>query len=113
VSRHALGSVRPLDLLLRLNAGPLPRAGSPWTVDVGGFSENAPPFTNVHAASFRQVVDLAAPEDGALIVTTGESGNPLSRHYRDQVSRWWRGELWTVPLSRERVKAVNVLRLEP
>lgn len=113
ISRHALGSVTALDVLLRLNAGPLPRAGSPYTVDVADFPGTTPPFTNVHAASFRQVVDLSAPEDGALILTTGQSGNPLSRHYRDQVRRWWRGELWTVPLSRDRVASVGTLDLVP
>lgn len=113
VSRHAMGAVRPLDLALRLNVGPAPRAGSSYTVDVAGFSADVPPFTNTDAASFRQVVDLATPETGALILTTGQSGNPLSRHYRDQMRRWWKGELWTVPLSAERVSSVGRLRLKP
>ena len=111
VSRHALGTVRPLDLLLRLNLGPAPRAGSLYTVNVADFPEAAPPFMNNHAASFRQVVDLAAPEDGMLILTSGQSGNPLSAHYRDQRQRWWRGELWRVPLSASLVRPVAELRL--
>jgi penicillin amidase len=111
VSRHALGTVRSLDLLLRLNLGPAPRAGSLYTVNVADFSEAAPPFMNSHAASFRQVVDLAAPEDGMLILTSGQSGNPLSAHYRDQRPRWWRGELWRVPLSASLVRPVAELRL--
>jgi penicillin amidase len=111
VARHALGAVRPLDLLLRLNLGPAARAGSLYTVNVADFPEAEPPFLNTHAASFRQVVDLAAPEDGLLILAGGQSGHPLSRHYRDQLGRWWRGELWRVPLSAALVRSVAELRL--
>ena len=112
VSRHPLGSVRALDLLLRLNAGPLPRAGSLYTVDVADFGMT-PPFTNRHAPSLRQVADLADVEAGTLVLTTGQSGNPLSRHYRDQVRRWWSGESVLVPLSAGRVAGAARLRLAP
>ena len=112
-SRHALGSVAPLDVVLRLSVQPKGRGGSPYTVNVAGFGENAPPFLNTHAASLRQVVDLAAPEEGALILTTGQSGNPVSGHYRDQVKPWWQGLLVTVPLSRERVARAETLELIP
>ena len=113
VSRHALGEARPLDFLLRLNIGPLPRAGSLYTVNVGDFSALTPPFTNTHAASLRHVVDMADPEAGRFIVTSGSSGNPLSSHYRDQVPRWLRGELVTVPITGSRVQGASVLRLTP
>ena len=113
LSAHMLGSQRILDRLLGLNIGPMPRAGSLYTVDVADFSARRPPYLNTHAASFRQVVDLADIEHGGMIITTGESGNPLSRRYRDQVGRWMRGELWTLPLSRDRVAAVGTLHLTP
>jgi penicillin amidase len=113
LSAHMLGSQRFLDRLLGLNIGPTPRAGSLYTVDVADFSARRPPFLNQHAASFRQVVDLADIEHGGMIITTGESGNPLSRRYRDQVGRWWRGELWTLSLSRDRVVPAGTLQLIP
>ncbi len=113
VSRHALGSAAPLDLVLRLNVGPAPRAGSLYTVDVADFGAFTPPFINTHAASFRQVVDLAVPQDGMLILSSGQSGNPLSRHYRDQVRRWWGGTLARVPLGRELGRGATVLMLVP
>jgi len=111
VSPHALAAVRPLAALLRLNVGPDPRAGSPYTVNVADFPETAPPFLNTHAASFRQVVDLADPESAGLILTTGQSGNPVSSRYRDAAARWKAGRLWTVPLSRARVAGVGRLQL--
>jgi penicillin amidase len=113
VARHALGSSRPLQLLLRLNFGPQPRAGSLYTVNVAEFGGFVPPFVNTHAASLRHVVDMGDPEAGMFIITTGQSGNPLSRRYRDQEPLWRRGLLWTVPLSAARVAAVGTLRLVP
>jgi penicillin amidase len=113
ISRHALGGARPLDVLFRLNVGPSPRAGSLYTVNVGGFSALTPPFTNTDAASLRHVVDLADPETGRFIVTSGSSGNPLGPHYRDQFALWFRGELAKVPIASGRVATAAVLRLEP
>jgi penicillin amidase len=112
VSRHVLGRVRVLDLLLGLNVGPAPRAGSLYTVDVADFGRLEPPFDNSHGPSFRQVVDLADMEGGRAIITSGESGNPWSRHYRDQRDRWWKGELWALPLSADRVAKLATLRLQ-
>ena len=113
LSAHMLGSVRVLDRLLGLDIGPTPRAGSLYTVDVADFGARRPPFLNTHAASFRQVVDLGDIEHAGLIITTGESGNPLTRRYRDEVTRWWRGELWTVPLERADVRVAGTLTLVP
>jgi penicillin amidase len=113
VSAHALGSVRILDRLLRLNIGPAPRAGSPYTVDVADFVSFRPPFLNTHAASFRQVVDLADVAHAGMVITTGEAGNPLSRRYRDQVSWWWRGDLPVVALDPADVQPVGTLMLVP
>ena len=109
VSGHTLGTVRPLEVLLRLNVGPFERRGSPFTVNVAGFSEWQPPFINTHAASLRQVVDLADTAMSHVIITTGQSGNPLSRRYRDQAPLWLRGEL--LPLSWNRDASMRVLVL--
>jgi penicillin amidase len=113
LSAHMLGGQRILDRVLGLNIGPTGRAGSLYTVDVADFAARRPPYLNTHAASFRQVVDLGDIQHGGMIITTGESGNPLSRHYRDQVGRWWRGEVWTVPLDRDGMAAVATLHLVP
>jgi penicillin amidase len=112
LSAHALGGVRLLDRLLGLNIEAAGRAGSLYTVDVADFGRRTP-FLNTHAASFRQVVDLADIAHGGMIITTGESGNPLSARYRDQVSRWWRGELWVVSLDPSEVAAIGTLTLVP
>ena len=45
----------------------------------------------------RMVVDFSDLEKTTLTTTTGESGHPLSGHYRDQFQKWQTGE--GVPLS--------------
>jgi penicillin amidase len=113
LSAHALGSVRILDRLLRLNIGPTPRAGSLYTVDVADFGTLRPPFLNTHAASFRQVVDMADVAHAGMVITTGESGNSLAPRYRDQVSWWWRGDLHVVSLVKADRRAAGMLVLTP
>jgi penicillin amidase len=48
--------------------------------------------SNAHGASERMVISPAYPEDGILEMPGGQSGQPFSRHYRDQQAAWQLGE---------------------
>jgi acyl-homoserine lactone acylase PvdQ len=52
---------------------------------------------------------------GGFILPTGQSGNPLDRHYRDQWPVWLDGGLWRIPLDygAATARTVHTLRLEP
>ena len=73
------------------------------------------PFLNVHGAGYRGVYDFADPDSSVFIISTGQSGHPLSRHYDDLGELWRRGEY--IPMSLDpdlaRAAAVGVTRLEP
>ena len=73
------------------------------------------PFQNVHAAGYRGVYDFADPDSSVFVISTGQSGHPLSRHYDDLGALWRRGEF--VPMSLDpalaRAGAVGVTVLEP
>ena len=73
------------------------------------------PFQNVHAAGFRGVYDFADPDSSVFIVSTGQSGHPLSRHYDDLGELWRRGEY--IPMSLDpalaRAAAVGIMELVP
>jgi penicillin amidase len=73
--------------------------GDGTTVDVGHYrlSDARRPFVSTHAASYRGLYDLAALERSRFVATTGQSGNPLSPHYRDLTALWAAGA--TVPMS--------------
>jgi penicillin G amidase len=76
-----------------------PSGGDNVTVNVGHYrpSNEAAPFASVHAASYRGLFDLGALERSRFIASTGQSGNPLSSHYRDLSELWAKGE--TIPMT--------------
>lgn len=71
------------------------------------------PFANVHAAGYRGVYDFADPDSSVFIMSTGQSGHPLSRHYDDLGQLWRRGEY--IPMSLDidlaRAAASGITRL--
>jgi penicillin amidase len=73
------------------------------------------PFANTHAATYRGVYDMAAPESSLFIVSTGQSGHPLSGHYDDLGELWRRGEYipMTLDPALARAGAVGITRLLP
>ena len=73
------------------------------------------PFFNVHGAGYRGVYDFADPDSSVFIISTGQSGHPLSRHYDDLAQLWRRGEY--IPMSLDpdlaRAASVGTTRLRP
>ncbi|MEO0864194.1 MAG: penicillin acylase family protein, partial [Pseudomonadota bacterium] len=77
--------------------------------------EGPNPFENVHGAGYRGVYDFADPNSSVFVLSTGQSGHFLSRHYDDLAQLWRRGEY--IPMSLDeglaRAASVGVTRLEP
>ena len=73
------------------------------------------PFANVHAAAYRGVYAFADPESSVFVISTGQSGHPLSRHYDDLGELWRRGEYipMTLDPALARAGAVGITLLEP
>jgi len=73
------------------------------------------PYLNVHGAGYRGVYDFADPDSSVFIISTGQSGHPLSRHYDDLGELWRRSEY--IPMSLDpalaRAAAVGVMVLTP
>ena len=73
------------------------------------------PFLNVHSAGYRGVYDFADPDSSVFVISTGQSGHLLSRHYDDLGGLWRRGEY--IPMSLDpalaRAGAVGVTILRP
>jgi penicillin amidase len=53
------------------------------------------------------VVDLADLDASQAVLTTGQSGNPVSPHWNDQSALWAAGELRPCPFSRPAVEAAS------
>ena len=68
----------------------MPSGGEKETVKAGGFdvADEERPFAQNHGAGYRAVYDLADPERSVFVISTGQSGNPLSSHYEDYAEPW-------------------------
>ena len=91
-------------------------SGSDNTLQRGKSSGRDPhPFQNIHAAGYRGVYDFADPDSSVFIVSTGQSGHPLSRYYDDMAQLWRRGEYIPMSLDEElaRAAAVGITRITP
>ncbi|MEO1602314.1 MAG: penicillin acylase family protein [Pseudomonadota bacterium] len=63
----------------------------------------ARPFENVHASGLRVVFDFADLDRSVMMISTGQSGHPLSRWYDHLAEPWARGD--TIPMSMSDVDA--------
>jgi penicillin G amidase len=89
---HLFGSHAPLDKVM--NIGPFPIGGSNTTVNLGEYSL-CEPYRNKLGPSMRFVVDMNNPQTAYTVIPTGQSGQPLHRHYKDQTQLWLDGRLKT------------------
>ncbi len=93
-----------------------PTSGGDNTLRRGRTSGSDPaPFQSMHGAGFRAVYDFADPDSSVFVISTGQSGHPLSRFYDNLGELWRRGEY--IPMSLDpdlaRAAAAGVTVLEP
>ncbi len=94
----------------------VPSPGGDETLNRGKSEWNdARPFANRHASSFRAIYDFADLERSLFMHTTGQSGNPLSRQYRSFAERWSRVDYIEIPTRPEAIArtAVGTWTLTP
>jgi len=96
---HPLGSAPVIGGLFNLTT---PTAGGRFTL-------------NRDNASYRTVIDLGKLNNSFSELTTGQSGHPFSKHYRDQLEDWRHVEfhpmLWTAEAIKDHREAHLKLRL--
>jgi penicillin amidase len=95
---HPMGLRPPLDRIW--NIGPIPHGGDANTVNPGPV-DPLDPFGNPSfaIASGRMVVEIGEWDSARFCLPGGQSGNPYSRHYRDQVQMWLEGDALMIPTS--------------
>ena len=112
-NHQVLGDVRWVSWLVNIRQS---TSGGDNTLRRGSTSGTDPePFTNVHGAAYRGVYDFADPDSSVFIISTGQSGHPLSRHYDDLGELWRRGEYIQMSLDPDlaRAGAVGTMQLLP
>ena len=91
--------------------------GERETVNAAGFDVADPdrPFAQSHGAGYRAVYDLGNPERSVFVISTGQSGNPLSPYYEDYATPWRDGRYLPMLTDRATVEenALGTLVLTP
>lgn len=107
---HPLSAGLPGPLRSLFDIGPFERAGDGYSVNNGAYSLMTPYALRSHASE-RMIVDLGDLDRSRAVLPTGESGQPLARHWGDQTPLWLRGELHPMWFTREAIPDPDVLVL--
>jgi penicillin amidase len=109
---HPVGERKPMDKVF--NLGPFPWGGDANTVSQAAVSFLDPVENSPFVASMRMVVDVGEWENNRFVLPGGQSGNPMSPHYDDQLDLYRFGGAISIAWSDERIASVvrNRLLLE-
>ncbi len=103
---HPLGKVAALKNYF--NVGPFPMNGAREVINNRIFDYNDSGLYKINAGpSTRRIIDFSDIENSISILPTGESGNPFSKHYKDQAEMYNKGEFRKMKLNEEEIKKVS------
>ena len=102
---HAIGVKRPLDRIF--NIGPIPWGGDFSTVSQAGAPPLDPLGNPSAVASLRMAVDVGKWDESRFSLPGGQSGNPMSPHYDDQIDAWRLGLGIPMPWTEDAVAAAT------
>ena len=87
------------------NVGPYEVNGGKEVINNLAFSLNSTGYYKVSSGpSTRRVIDFSDVEGSMSILPTGQSGNPLSPHYKDQAQKYVDGEFIPMLLNKGRIE---------
>lgn len=110
---HLIGRQKPFDRIF--NVGPLPAPGGNETVNCSGFPLTPNGHYKVsYGPAMRVVIDFDDVENAKSILPTGQSGNFMSKHYRDQAQMYLDGKSRKMMMNKNEIsKLKNKLALIP
>ncbi len=104
--KHPLGNVAALKSYF--NVGPFPINGAREVINNQSFDYNNTGLYKVIAGpSTRRIIDFSDIENSISILPTGQSGNPFSKHYKDQAEMYNKGEFRKMKMNEEEIKKVS------
>ena len=111
--KHPMGQLSSLRKYF--NVGPFEINGGKEVINNQAFNLDSTGYYKVSSGpSTRRVIDFSDIEGGISILPTGQSGNPLSEHYKDQAQKYVDGDFVPMLLNKEAIeKAKYKLVLKP
>lgn len=105
---HPLGTVSYLKKYF--NVGPFPINGAKEVINNTGFEYNNTGIYNVtFGPSTRRIIDFSDVENSISILPTGQSGNPFSKHFKDQVELYNKGKFRKMKLNKKEIIATSTI----
>lgn len=109
---HTLAHEHPLGKAAALknyfNVGPFPINGAREVINNRGFDYTDTGLYKVNAGpSTRRIIDFSDVENSISILPTGQSGNPFSKHYKDQAKMYNNGEFRKMKMNEEEIKRIS------
>lgn len=108
--QHPIGQVESLRKYF--NVGPFPVEGTREVINNLSFPYDDTGFYKVSSGpSTRRIVDFSDIENSISILPTGQSGNPFSKHYKDQAEMYVKGEFRKMMMNKQEIeeKAESIL----
>lgn len=100
---HPIGQVDALKSFF--NVGPFPVHGTREVINNMFFSYDGTGRYKVSSGpSTRRVVDFSDVENSSSILPTGQSGNPFSKHYKDQAELFLNGKYRKMMMNKEEIQ---------
>jgi len=104
--KHPLGTISYLRKYF--DVGPFPINGAKAVINNRGFDYNDTGSYNVIAGpSTRRIIDFSDIENSISILPTGESGNFLSKHYKDQAKMYNEGKFRKMKMNKKEIISVS------
>ena len=103
--QHSLGSSPLLHHLF--DRGPFPLGGDSTTIWATGASHTDFSVEQVVGPPFRMIIDLADFGRSVSLLTPGQSGNPTSIHYDDQLLSWFNAGYHPMLFNRQDIEKRN------
>ncbi len=113
IFKHLFDKASPVIAKI-VNIGPYEIGGDGTTIFNTEYSFTKP-YLNKLGPSMRYIFDFAKPDEFHFILTTGQSGNFYSKHYKDMTEKWLTGELIKLKTDMETITSsgYDLLKLEP
>jgi len=87
---HPIGQQKPLNFIF--NIGPIAANGGRYVINNLGHKKYLKDFRVVHAPATRRLISLENTKASFGILPTGNSGNPFSEHFKDQLHLYHAGK---------------------
>ena len=102
--KHPVGKMKPLNHIF--NVGPMAVPGGAETINNQSFNYTDQfPVTVAFGPALRRCLDFSNPENGYSVSPSGQSGNPMSKHYADQAAMYATGKFRKEMMNKKEIES--------